>query len=114
MKFKTTQKEIKANYNTIICVSYCRLQNLLNYESPVAYTVRREGWGTDIYDMGGGVAIVIGYAPFGNIRPAYEQVKAVEEQAEKIRYDYSFSYEEQREQLKQLARAFIDEVTRHE
>lgn len=44
MKFKTTQKAIKANYNTIICVPYCGLQNLLNYEIPVAYTVRREGW----------------------------------------------------------------------
>ena len=61
MKFKTTQKEIRANYNEIICVPYCGLQNLLNYESPVAYTARREGWGADIYDMGGGVAIVTGY-----------------------------------------------------
>ena len=52
MKFKTTQKAIKANYNTIICVPYCGLQNLLNYESPVAYTERREGWAADIYDMG--------------------------------------------------------------
>lgn len=43
MKFKTTQKAIKANYNTIICVPYCGLQNLLNYESPVAYTARVRG-----------------------------------------------------------------------
>ena len=57
MKFKTTQKAIKANYNTIICVPYCGLQNLLNYESPVAYTERREGWAADIYDMGGGCNI---------------------------------------------------------
>ena len=61
MKFKTTQKEIRANYNKIICVPYCGLQTLLNYESPVAYTVRREGWAADIYDMSGGVAIVTGY-----------------------------------------------------
>ena len=72
MKFKTTQKAIKTNYNTIICIPYCGLQNLLNYKSPVAYTVRREGWAADIYDMGGGVAIVTGYAPFGNVRPSYE------------------------------------------
>lgn len=114
MKFKTTQKAIKANYNTIICVPYCGLQNLLNYESPVAYTVRREGWAADIYDMGGGVAIVTGYAPFGNIRPTYEQMKAVEEQAEKIRCDYSLSYEQQRERLKSLARDFIKGVCNHE
>ena len=114
MKFKTTQKEIRANYNKIICVPYCGLQILLNYESPVAYTVRREGWAADIYDMGGGVAIVTGYAPFGNIRPSYELQERYEKQAEKIRYNYSLAWEEQREQLKQLARAFIEEVTRHE
>lgn len=114
MKFKTTQKEIREGYHTIICVPYCRLQNLLNYENPVAYTVRREGWGADIYDMGGGVAIVTGYAPFGNIRPGYEQVKAVEEQAEKIRYDYSLSYDQQRESLKSLAKEFVKEVCANE
>jgi hypothetical protein len=114
MKFKTTQKEIRTNYNKIICVPYCGLQNLLNYESPVAYTQRREGWAADIYDMGCGVAIVTGYAPFGNIRPIYEQVKAVEEQAEKIRYDYSLSYEQRRESLKNLARDFIKGVCNHE
>ncbi len=114
MKFKTTQKAIKANYNTIICVPYCDLQNLLNYENPVAYTERREGWAADIYDMGGGVAIVTGYAPFGNIRPSYELRERYEKQAEQIRYNYSLAWEEQREQLEQLARAFIEEVTRHE
>ena len=114
MKFKTTQKAIRANYNKIICVPYCGLQNLLNYENPVAYTIRREGWAADIYDMSGGVAIVTGYAPFGNIRPIYEQVKAVEEQAEKIRYDYSLPYEQRRESLKSLARDFIKGVCNHE
>lgn len=114
MKFKTTQKAIKTNYNTIICIPYCGLQNLLNYESPVAYTVRREGWAADIYDMGGGVAIVTGYAPFGNVRPSYELRERYEKQAEKIRYDYNLSYEQQRESLKSLARDFIEGVCNHE
>lgn len=119
MKFKTTQKEIRANYNKIICVSYCALQNLLNYETPVAYTVRREGWAADIYDMGGGIAIVTGYSPFGNIRPTYEQVKAVEEQAEKVRFisnslsNWNGTRDEKAE-LRKLQAAFIKEVTRHE
>lgn len=114
MKFKTTQKEIRANFNKIICVPYCGLQTLLSYGSPVSYTVRREGWAADIYDMGGGVAIVTGYAPFGNVRPSYELRERYETGAEKIRYDYSLAWEEQRKQLEQLARAFIEEVTRHE
>ena len=89
------------------------MQTLLSYESPVAYWVLREGWGADIYDMGGGVAIVTGYAPFGNIRPSYELRKWYETQAEKIRYDYSLSYNQQREDLKILARDFIRGVCSH-
>ena len=112
MKFKTTQKAIKANYNTIICVPYCSLQNLLNYESPVAYTVRCEGWAADIYDMGGGVAIATGYAPFGNIRPSYELWEKYETQAEKIRY--ISGYDEKRDALRELQRAFIEEVKKNE
>lgn len=112
MKFKTTQKAIKANYNNIVCIPYCGLQNLLNYESPIAYTTRREGWGADIYDMGGGVAIVTGYAPFGNVRPSYELREKYEKQAEQIRYNSN--YEEMRDALRKLQAAFIEEVTRHE
>ena len=112
MKFRATQKEIKANFSKIISVPYCGLQNLLNWESPVAYTARREGWAADIYDMGGGVAIVTGYAPFGNIRPAYELRERYEKQAESIRHNYQLSWAEQREQLKQLAKEFIAVVTK--
>lgn len=114
MKVKTTQKEIRANFNKIICVSYCGLQTLLSYESPVAYTVRREGWGADIYDIGGGVAIVTGYAPFGNIRPAYDICRKYEKQAEKIRYNYDLSYDRQRDMLKSLAKKFVKEVCGNE
>ena len=112
MKFRTTQKAIKENFETIICVPYCGLQNLLNCESPVAYTVRREGWAANIYDMGGGVAIVTGYAPFGNIRPSYELRKRYETDAEKIRSNFSLAWEERKEQLRQLARAFVDEAAK--
>ena len=111
MKFRVTQKEIKANFSKIICVPYCRLKNLLYCESPIAYTARREGWAADIYDMGGGVAIVTGYAPFGNIRPAYELLEQYEKQAESIRYNYPLSWTEQREKLRQLAGEFIREAT---
>ena len=112
MKFRTTQKEIKANFVKIISVPYCSFQNLLNWESPVAYTARREGWAADIFDMGGGVAIVTGYAPSGNIRPSHELLKRYEAQAESIRYNYSLSWTEQREQLRQLAKEFIAEVAK--
>ena len=109
MKFKTTQREIKENYKTVISVPYCGLQNLLNYESPIAYTVRREGWAADIYDMGNGVAITTGYAPFGNVRPSYELRERYEKQAEKV--CCIPGYEEKVKALQKLQKAFIEEVT---
>lgn len=109
MKFKTTQREIKKNYKTVISVPDSGLQNLLNYESPVAYTVRREGWAADIYDMGNGVAITTGYAPFGNVRPSYELRERYEKQAEKVLC--ISGYEEKVKALQNLQKAFIEEVT---
>lgn len=108
MKFKTTQKAIKENFSKIICIPYCELQYLLKYENPIAYTVRREGWAADIYDMGRGVAIVTGYAPFGKIRPSYELREKYEKEARKICYNYS--YEEARKALQELPKKFVEEV----
>lgn len=112
MKFKTTQKEIKANYGNIIKVDYCDLQKLLKYESPVAYTSGIYGWNADIYDMGGGVAIVTGYAPFGNIRPSYELREKYEKEAGKVCHNYS--YEEARKALQELQKKFVEEVLKNE
>lgn len=111
MKFKTTQKAIKESFATVICIPYCGLQSLLHCESPVAYTTRREGWAADIYDIGGGVAIVTGYAPFGNVRPSYEIRQEYEKKADEIRSNYNLKWEEQRDSLKKLLREFVEEVT---
>lgn len=110
MKYKTTKKAVNVGYDKKICVSYCRLQTLLAYEEPVSYTTRVEGWGADIYEFGN-IAIVTGYAPFGNVKPDYDVCHKYESLAEKIRYNYSLSYEEQKSQLASLIREFIAEVT---
>lgn len=80
MKFKTTKKAIMANYVKVIEIGYCDLQYLLNYKSPIAYTAGVYGWNADIYDFGG-VAIVTGYKPFGNIHPNWEIVEKYEKEA---------------------------------
>lgn len=108
MKLKTTKKNVNNSFKYVICVSYCELQDLLNYENPVAYTVRREGWAADIYDFGN-TAIVTGYAPFGNIRPDYEICKKYEEKAKKMSYIHIF--EEKKKELQKLIVEFIWEVT---
>lgn len=110
MKFKATKKIINDSFYTRLNVGYCNLQTLLSYESPIAYTVRREGWGADIYDVGSGAAIVTGYAPFGNIKPSYELCKKYEQRAEKIRYNYEIGWEQQKGKLKELICEFVREA----
>lgn len=110
MKFKTTKKAVMNGYDKIICVGYCSLQSLLRCESEAAYTVRREGWGADIYDFDN-TAIVTGYAPFGNVRPGYELCQKYERAAEQINSNYALSYLERKEQLRKLIKTFIEEVT---
>lgn len=110
MKYKTTQKAIRNGYNTIINLSYCATQNLLNLENPIAYTSGTYGWNADIYDLGGSVAIVTGYRPFGNVKPTYNKIKEYEDKAEKIRYNRDLTGQEQKEQLKQLINEFVKEV----
>lgn len=110
MKYKTTKKDVMNGYSNVICVEYCSLQNLLNYESETAYTVRREGWGADIYEFGN-TAIVTGYAPFGNICPSYDLCQKYETAAEKIRYNYDLPWTERKAKLQELIKEFIKEVT---
>ena len=112
MKYKTTKKAVNEGYKNKICVTYCGLQNLLCYENEVAYITRREGWACDIYEINGSTAIITGYAPFGNIRPAYETIRKYDLAAEKIRYDYSLSYEDRKIKLDQLIKEFVEEVTK--
>ena len=109
MKFKKTQKAIKAVYTNVIKVGYCCLQFLLSRESPSAYTVRREGWGSDVYTFGN-VAISTGYAPFGNIKADYDTCTKYEQAASAIRSNYDLSWGEQRDRLRKLIEKFIDEV----
>ena len=109
MKYRATQKEIRDGFNAVIAVPYCSLQSLLTFESPIAYTVRREGWGADIYDVGNGVAIATGYAPFGNCKPIYEVRQMYENLARRVLNGYS--YNEAKEELRYLLVDFIEEVT---
>lgn len=108
MKFKTTKTAINNGYYYKICIGYCDLQNLLNYENPVAYTCGTYGWNSDIYDLndltGYNACIVTGYRPFGNIRANYDRNREYDYKAEKIVHDYKRDFEERKQELKQLLR----------
>lgn len=116
MKFKTTQKYIKANYKNIISVGYCNIQHLLTYESPIAYTSGRDGWYADIYDFGnigniGSTAIVTGYNPFGNVKPDYEIVKKYDDMAKSVVCHHAvWECSKMQDCLTALIYEFIEEV----
>ena len=83
MKFKTTKRDIRAGYHRVISVGYCDLQSLLQYESPVAYSTRIEGWACDYYDING-VCICEGYSTVSSkntIKNNYELVREYENKA---------------------------------
>ena len=109
MKFKTTQKAIKANYPVIIQVAYCDLYHLLVDMSPIAYTTRVEGWGADVYDLGQGVVIVTGYAPFGNVRPS-KRICCKYEQMARVVSGHTITYTAIHNKLDVLRKQFVQEV----
>lgn len=111
MKFKTTQKAIKANYKNIICIGYCNLQQLLSGKEPIAYTTRKEGWAADIYEINPTTVIVTGYAPFGNIRPEYDIIEKYEHKANVIKCSSIINWEEKRARLNILVTEFVNRIT---
>ena len=115
MKLRATQKQIREHYPTIIRISYCNMQHLLRFENPFAYLTRKEGWACDVYDIGG-IAISTGYAPFGNVRPHYDLVRAYEEKAKEIQCEPTLNIEEMRDKTTGLLRELLEiiRVTREE
>lgn len=75
MKYKTTAKEVKEGYYTIIRAGYCDLQSLLSYKNPVAYSKGLYGWNFDVYDIDN-IAIATGYRgmPSKNSKEDYNLV----------------------------------------
>lgn len=111
MKQLVTEKSVKALYQTVISVPYCRLDRLVGHLTPIAYTANNSGWKADIYAING-VAIVTGYKPFGN----YKSTKALEQKycnmADDVWKKYNMAYEIKLEALYNLIKQYIAEVIR--
>lgn len=110
MKFRTTGKEIKNNYNAILSISYCGAQHLLRYQEARAYACGVYGWNYDVYTIGG-VAICTGYRSMPGASVDYDLLNEYEKQAEKIVYNYNLSYETQKERVNALLHEFIEKAT---
>lgn len=110
MKFKTTKKAIKENYNTILKIGYCNIHNLLQYEDAIAYSTRAEGWSCDYYKVEN-VIICEGYAPIGE-SVSYDLQMEYNKKAEEIRYSNDVKWEDKKELLYNLLVQFVDEATK--
>jgi len=109
MRFKTTQKAVRNQYNTIIKLGYCDAQYLLQNYYSEAYTTRLEGWGCDVYDLGGAVALTTGYAPFGNSTVDYKTIEELENKAQKIwSYENKWHYNRKIAEVKKLVQKLIE------
>ena len=104
MKVRVTRKQIMNGYKNVISIPYCGLQTMLAYRNPRYYTAGTYGWGADIYEIDSTTVIVTGYAPFGNIKPAYEVVHGYELAAEKV------AYADREELRERLIEGFVQEV----
>ena len=86
MKTKTTKKQIKSNFNTILSIGYCESQYLLYYKSPFAYSSDSGGWACDYY-ITDNVCISTGYRPIGDKVP-YKLLSKLEYKACNIVNNY--------------------------
>ena len=111
MKFKTTKKAIRNNYTNIIKIGYDNLQHLLNYEKPIAYIARIEGWACDIYEINENTVISTGYDAFGNIAPDYKIIREYDQKALQILCENESSETIQRK-LTELLKSFAKEVVK--
>lgn len=109
MKFKTTAKQIKNSYGKCIALGYCSAQSLLAYQNPIAYTCGVYGWNFDLYEVNG-VGITTGYRGMVGQSVDYDLTREYETKAQKIRYDNTLKYEQQREQVNQLLTEYINKV----
>ena len=108
MKFKTTKKDMRQSYNTILSVGYCSLQALLNYESPIAYSAGTYGWSCDYYDIDG-VIICTGYNTIGQ-DVDYKLIREYEKKAEAVKYNPD--YKETDKKLAKLTKDFIKKAVK--
>lgn len=100
-KINVTRKWVFHNFDNIICVPYCAMQDLLKYETPSWYTSGVYGWNADVYMIDFDTCIVTGFRPFGNIRPTYARTDVFNRAAQKA---------DTPEKCKDLLNVYVKEV----
>lgn len=81
LKVKVTDRELKAHYDKIVAIPYCKAQHLLCGMQANFYNSGVYGWKYDAYDYKG-VLLVTGYNAFG--KQAIEIIEEYERQAKNL------------------------------
>jgi hypothetical protein len=112
MKFKTTERAIKEGYFKVFNVGYGKIETLLRYKSPIAYTCGVYGWNADFYETGGNINSIIstGYRGIGELID-YKILKKYEDKARKIVENGRFeNYKKTEKKVNNLFKKFIAEI----
>lgn len=107
MSVKVTRKQIKENFNKIIKVGYCELQELLKFKTAEYYTAGAYGWNADIFKINNNTAICTGYRAFGNIEANHDIMKKYNNLAFEISNIKDLSYNDKKEKIEELLNEFI-------
>ena len=108
MKLEVTKKEMRRE--EVYSVGYCKLQYLLRYEEPIAYSHGVYGWACDYYKFGN-IYISTGYSPIGK-QVDYKIIQKHEAKAEKIISIYRGDYKKEKAMLTRLLKKFVAEITK--
>lgn len=123
MEYKTTKKEMKENYYTIVGTDYCELQNLLRLKEANSYCVSIYGWACDNYELIGSkqrILLSTGYNPIKtkniqkNKKELRKIIKKYETKAKKINTKNNYNLDNVKKCLDILVRDFVDEVLESE
>ena len=109
MKYLTTKKEMKAKYY-VYDIGNGKLQNMLRYIEPFAYSTRGElGWACDYYDIGKGIVLCDGYASTGH-KVAYSVMELFDNKAEQIWHEFRYDEKKVKQMLSNLIADFIGTI----
>lgn len=114
-KTRTTSKALKERYSNelhnkkVFALEYCTIQNLLRFVDPDFYTCGVYGWNYDNYYFEGFV-INTGYRGMWGYSVNYYLSREYNLKAEEIIYNYNISYEEQKKQVTELLREYLNKA----
>ena len=111
LKLKATKKTMRDGYRKIISIGYCDAEAILNYQNPIAYSTRVEGWACDYYDVNG-VLLSTGYSPLSNknTKDGYKVIREYNAKAREI-IRSNIDYEAKKEQVNKILLEMVATLT---